>query len=100
MGGFLENLKKAFSAQAGETGSDFITFKVKCDRCNEEITARVRKNSDISGVDAGEGPHGAVYFLRKEILGEKCNNLMNMKVYFGYDYVILSKEISGGKFVE
>ena len=100
MGGFLENLKKAFSVQAGESASDFITFKVKCDRCNEEITVKIRKNSDISSIGAGERPRDAEYFLRKEILGEKCNNLMNIEVYFGYGHVILSKEISGGKFVE
>jgi hypothetical protein len=100
MGGFLENLKKVFTAQPGDSSSDFIIFKVRCDRCNEEITVKIRKNSDISSVGAEEGPKGAVYFLRKEILGKKCNNLINIEVYFGYDYDIISREIRGGKFVE
>jgi hypothetical protein len=100
MGGFWGNLKKTFTAQSGDSSSDFIIFKVRCDRCNEEITVRIRKNSDISSISAGEGPEGAAYFLRKEILGKKCGNLINIKVYFGYDYYIISREIRGGKFVE
>ncbi len=100
MGGFLENLKKSLTAQTGDSGSDFITFKVKCDRCNEEITVKIRKNSDISRISIGEGPQGSEYFLRKEILGEKCSNLISIEVYFGSGYFVISKEISGGKFVE
>jgi hypothetical protein len=100
MGGFWENLKKTFTAQPGDSGSDFITFRVRCNRCNEEIVVRIRKNSDISRISTGEGPQGAVYFLRKEILGSKCSNLIDIEVYFGYDYNVISREIRGGKFEE
>lgn len=100
MGGFLENLKNIFTAPTGDTASTFITFMVRCNKCGEEITVRARKDSDISGVSEGESPAGAEYFLRKEILGEKCNNLIHIEVCFGPGFNIISKEISGGKFVE
>jgi len=100
MGGLWKNLKKAFTLQADDSGSNFITFKVKCDRCGEEIIAKVRKSSDISRIGIEEGPRNAEFFLRKEIIGEKCNNLIYIKVYFGYGYTVISREISGGKFVE
>jgi len=100
MGGFLENLKNIFTVPAGETASKFITFRVRCNKCGEKITVRVRKDSDISGVSEGESRPGAEYFLRKGILGEKCNNLIRVEVYFGPGFNIISKEISGGKFVE
>lgn len=100
MGGFLENLKNIFTVPTGDTASKFITFTVRCNRCGEEIIVRARKDSDISRVSEGESQAGAEYFLRKEILGAKCNNLIYIEVSFGPGFNIISKEISGGKFVE
>ena len=100
MGGFLENLKKIFTVPAGDTASKFITFTVRCNKCGEKITVRARKDSDISRVSEGESLAGAEYFLRKEILGKKCNNIIYIEVYFGPGFNIISKEISSGKFVE
>lgn len=100
MGGFLENLKKFFTIPPAGSEPGFITFTVRCKRCGEEITAKVRRESDISRLFEGEGPAGAEFFLRKEILGKKCNNLIHIEVYFGPGYNIISKEISGGEFVE
>ncbi len=100
MGGFLENLKNIFTVPTGDTTSKFVTFTIRCNKCGEEITVRARKNSDISRVSEGEKLAGAEYFLRKEILGEKCNNLIYIEVSFGPGFNIISKEISGGKFVE
>jgi DNA-directed RNA polymerase subunit RPC12/RpoP len=100
MGGFLENLKKFFSPVAGNYSADFITFKVRCNKCGEEITVKVRKNSDISRVYEGEGKDNAEYFSRKEVLGKKCSNLIYIEVYFGPGFNIISKDIRGGEFIE
>ena len=85
-----------------QSGSEanFVTFKVKCGRCEEEIEVKARKTSDISRIYEGEGPEDAVYFLRKEILGKKCNNLIYATIYFGSNFNEVSKDISGGKFIE
>ncbi len=99
MGGFLDNLKKLFIMPA-DSGSKFITFQIICDKCREEITVRASKTSDISRLYEGEGPGGAEYLLRKEILGNNCNNLVYITVYFGPGYNVISKEITGGKFVD
>jgi hypothetical protein len=100
MGGFLRNLKRFFTIPAEGDVSQFITFTVKCDKCGEEIKVKVRRSSDISKIYEGEGPQGAEFFLKKEILGEKCNNLIYINVYFGPGFDIISREISGGKFIE
>ena len=99
MGGFLDGLKNIF-AMPDDSGSKFITFNIICNKCGEEITVRASKTSDISRVYEGEGPSGAEYFLRKEILGNNCNNLIYITVYFGTGYSIISKEITGGKFAD
>ena len=99
MGGFLDNLKKMFLMPADD-GSKFITFKIICGKCKEEITVKASKTSDISRVYEGEGPEGAEYFLRKEILGNNCNNLVYISIYFGPGHNIISREISGGRFAD
>jgi hypothetical protein len=99
MGGFLDGLKSFFTMPDG-SGSKFIPFNIICNRCGEEITVRASKTSDISRVYEGEGPSGAEYFLRKEILGNNCNNLIYITIYFGPGYNIISKEITGGKFAD
>jgi len=99
MGGFFDNLKKLFIMPA-DSGSKFITFQIICDKCGEEITVKASKTSDISKLYEGEGPGGAEYLLRKEILGNNCNNLMNITVYFGPGYNSISTDITGGKFVD
>ena len=100
MGGFLNSLKNFF-AMPEDSGSKFITFNIKCGKCGEEITVRASKTSDISRIYEGESaPAGAEYLLRKEVLGNGCNNLIYITVYFGAGYRVISKEISGGKFTE
>ena len=100
MVGFLKNLKKFFTEPPGGGGSNFITFKVRCSRCGEKIEVKSRKTSDISRVYEGEGPSDAEFFLRKEILGKKCNNLIYITVYFGPNFNVISKDITGGDFIE
>jgi hypothetical protein len=100
MGGFFDNLKNLFTMPP-DSGTKFITFNILCDRCKEEITVKASKTSDISRLYEGdEAPGGAEYLLRKEILGNKCNNLVYITVYFGSGYSVISKEISGGKFTD
>lgn len=96
--GFLDKLKKFFTVPEG-MGTNFITFTVKCNKCGEEIEVKARKTSDISRIYSDEGPSGAAYFLRKEILGNNCNNLIYVTMYFGQDFSIISKDISGGSFI-
>jgi len=97
--GFLNNLKKAFLGPPSAT-SNFVNFRVKCKRCGEEIEVKARKTSDISRVYEDEGPPGAVFFLRKEILGNNCNNLIYVTMYFSSSYEVISRDISGGSFLD
>ncbi len=100
MGGFLDGLKRLFTMPE-DSGSKFVIFNMICDKCGEEITVRASKTSDISRVYEGdEVPSGAEYLLRKEILGNDCNNLIYITVYLGPGYRIISKEITGGRFAE
>jgi hypothetical protein len=100
MASFLQNLKNFFTASAYSSTSNFITLNVQCNRCGEEITVNVQRSSDISRLYEEEGPAGSAFLLRKEILGNKCNNLIYLTAYFGENYNLISSEISGGKIIE
>ncbi len=78
---------------------DFILFAVKCDKCGEEIKINVNRRTDIQSLYTEAGEKGAAYTLRKEILGTKCSHLINITVDFDRSYRILSRDVSGGKFI-
>lgn len=100
MAGFLDSLRKIFTASSQSGDSNFVTFKVKCGRCGEEIEVKVRKSTDISRIYEEEGPSEATYFLRKEVLGKKCNNLIYATMYLGPNFNMVSRDITGGEFVD
>lgn len=99
--GFWKRLfsRKAKKRITPRLKGDFIPFVVKCDKCGEEIRINVNRRTDIQSLYAEAGEKGAVYTLRKEILGRKCPNLINITVDFDRSYRIMSRNISGGKFI-
>lgn len=96
-------LNKLFSGKGKTTSArmkgDFIPFSIKCDKCAEEITVRINRRTDVQNLYADPGEEGAAYTLRKEILGKKCQHLMNIEIDFDRNYRIISQNISGGKFI-
>jgi len=95
-------------AGAGDTAPlvcsarNFI-LTVKCDRCGEIIRLRTDRDHELQSVyavDAEEGDEPVEYLLRKEIVGEDCQNLIRFTLRFDCDHGLLSSEIEGGEFVE
>ncbi len=78
---------------------DFIAFLVKCDKCGEEISVRINRRPDVQSLYLDPGDEGAAYALRKEILGKKCQYLINMEIDFDRNYRIIAQNISGGRFI-
>lgn len=90
---------KGKKSKAPRMKGNFIPFHIKCDKCGEEITVRVNRLTDIQNLYVEPGEEGAAYTLKKEVLGKKCSNLMNMEIDFDRSYRIISQNISGGKFI-
>jgi hypothetical protein len=81
--------------------SNFITFNIKCEKCGEIITINLRTTSDLSRIyDEDSAPANSTFFVRKEILGENCNNLIYLTAYFTYNYELVSCDVTGGKIIE
>ncbi|MCD6575465.1 hypothetical protein J7K97_07330 [Candidatus Aerophobetes bacterium] len=79
--------------------ADFIPFKVKCEKCGEEISINVNRRTDLQNLYLEPGEEGAAFNLKKEILGKKCPNLIRIDVDFDRNYKIIRKDITGGSFL-
>lgn len=83
-----------------------LVIKVRCNHCGEEITTRVEKahalqeQYDTQGSTEGEEPQLAGYLLQKELLGEKCQELVRLTMRFDPCRRLVKHEISGGTLVE
>ena len=76
---------------------------VKCARCGEVIRLRIDRDHELQSVyapDAEEGDEPVEYVLRKEIVGDLCQNLIHFTIHFDCDHGLTSSEIEGGEFLE
>ncbi len=99
--GFWEKLlsNKGKPARPTRVRGAMISFQVRCDKCKEEINLMVNRSTDLQSLYLDPGETGAAYKISKEILGNNCPNLINITVEMDRNYRILSRDISGGKFV-
>jgi hypothetical protein len=86
---------------AGKADSAALWIAVKCNRCSQVTRARIDVRNDLSIEydDAGGLP---TYFCRKILLGESglCFQRMEVELTFDANRNLISREVSGGQFVE
>jgi len=89
-------LKKLLSPQP-PTPLSFIIV-IKCKRCGEIINVRIRPREEAN---PEFGPQDQIikYELWKDVLGEKCPNLMRLHLEFNTQWEIISQEIEGGEII-
>ncbi len=88
--GFLDRLGSLF-----EPKDDAIHLYIQCDKCGAQLDIRVDKQHDLSPDFDGD----AAYFLRKEMLDDKCFTLMYAEVRFDRQYNISSADVEGGHLI-
>ncbi|NLO73901.1 MAG: hypothetical protein GX100_07325 [candidate division WS1 bacterium] len=81
-----------------------LVIKVRCAHCGEEIATRVEKahalQEQYEADSEGEEPEITGYLLQKELLGEKCQELVRLTMHFDPCRRLVKHEISGGELVE
>lgn len=80
-----------------------FTLTVRCSRCGEIIPIRIDRDHELQSVfaeDAEEGDPPLEYVLRKEIVGEDCQNLIRFTIRFNCNHGQIESQIEGGEFVE
>jgi hypothetical protein len=72
---------------------------VKCNRCGEEIRVRMDRMNEPSPEydEKGRVTH---YIYRKDVLGQKCFNLIQVEFVFNSNFEMISSQVTGGKLIE
>lgn len=85
--------EKPPEAAAIEDLGDVLQVRVVCDRCGEEIAARLRKSSDIqTNFDGGE----YAYFVQKTLVGKECFQRVELRLELDERYRLIHSTVRGG----
>lgn len=90
-------LKRLFASPL--LSSQFFTIKIKCRKCGEIIPVRVRPREEANP-EFGPQDEITKYELWKDVLGEKCSNLMRLHLEFKPNWEILFQEVEGGEIIK
>lgn len=96
---FLKKLSNLFSSPARPNEAvHWIT--VKCNRCGDEIRARINLYNDLS-IEYNESSE-PVYYCRKMLMSEngQCFQRVEVELKFDSKRKLLSRTISGGQFID
>jgi len=88
--------KKANAGSPGPRG-DHMEIYVKCDRCGEIIKTHIIMGHALMPTYEEQGP---AYILKKELIGSRCPNRVQLSFSFDRAKRVLSREITGGSFQE
>ncbi|HEY3398190.1 MAG TPA: hypothetical protein VGM19_11100 [Armatimonadota bacterium] len=109
MAGFLDRLREVVlgcKTDDSNGTAPALLIKVRCKSCGEEITTRVEKAQalqeqyEMTTGDDGEEPEVTGYLLQKEILGAKCQALLQLTMKFDTCTRPLKHEVIGGELLE
>lgn len=97
--GFFRKLGGLFSAKPAEDQVSYY-IKVKCNRCGEEIQARINLYNDLS-IEYDDSGNTSGYICRKIIVGgQRCYQPIDVSLTFDSKRKLVDKQITGGQFVE
>ncbi|MHB1293592.1 MAG: hypothetical protein ACYC4R_01220 [Anaerolineae bacterium] len=94
--GLLDKLRELFAGGGASTGADDphgMWFYFRCKRCGSIVRVRADRRNDFNRED--EGPGALV--LRKEVMDNKCFQLMRAELWLDENYQIVDSTIVGGE---
>jgi hypothetical protein len=96
---FLKGFNKMFASKPTEEERALYLY-VRCNKCGETLRARVDIYSELSPDYEGGSDKPSSYYCRKVLVGEKlCYQPIELRLKFDKNHKLVSKEISGGKFI-
>ncbi len=97
MPGILKALKELFQSGSGATGPhdpNAIHLYFRCDKCGAAVPVRVDKRHDLN---REEGP--GTFLLRKEVMDDKCFQLMQATIWLDSSYKVVSADVTDGQLI-
>ena len=99
--GFWQTFKSFFTApgSVSSAGQDAhgVFYHFRCDRCGSVVRVRADRRNDFNRFDAGVGP--TTLLLRKDVMDDKCYQLMRAEIWVDGSYAPVSTTVSGGKLI-
>ena len=95
--GFLDRLKKIFSAKPSSSLYDIV---VRCNRCKEIIHGQINLHHDLSVQYTGDVTQ---YYCRKGFVGSgenRCFQQITVEITFDANRNVIDRRIEGGQFVD
>lgn len=89
--------EKLFGGGPSESREGFF-LNVRCNACGEVFNLFINKSTDLAQNFGEQG--GVNYFLRKEIIGARCKNLIYVKMEFDGARNLIKREIENGEFID
>ncbi len=89
--------KKLFGEGSSESREGFF-LNIRCNSCGEVFHLFINKSTDLAQnfVEGG----GVTYFLKKEIIGGRCKNLIHVSMEFDGARKLIKREIENGEFID
>ena len=86
---------KASGSSQGSVDPNGIMLHFRCQRCGAVVRIRVDKRNDLNREDDGPG----VFLLRKDVMDNKCFQLMNAEVWLDSSNQVVSSDVAGGELI-
>jgi hypothetical protein len=86
------------SSSDGDQNASY--YYLRCSKCGEVIRVRISWSSDLEQLfDEKGGDSVTGYATRKEVMGNKCFQMLRLNVELDRSYREVDKQLSGGTFV-
>ncbi len=97
--GFLDAIKRLFSGGSGSApasaGDPYgIWFHFRCKKCGAVVRVRADRRNDLNRED---GPGALV--LRKDVMDNKCFQLIRAEIWLDDNYNVVTSEVEGGSLI-
>ncbi|OAN38288.1 MULTISPECIES: hypothetical protein [Chloroflexus] len=76
----------------------FLLLHVRCARCGAVVQTRINLYNDLS-VEYDDREELAGYWIRKELMDDRCFRLMTAELRFDRQRRLISQEITGGQII-
>jgi hypothetical protein len=97
---FLDKIREFLGGGGGpksaSSGDPYgINLYLRCKKCGELFRVRVDRRSDLSRTDDGPG----AFYLRKEVMDDKCFQLSEVEMWFDSSYRIVESDVRGAELI-
>ncbi|MBO9316442.1 MAG: hypothetical protein J7456_11745 [Chloroflexus sp.] len=82
----------------GHSEPPVMLFHVRCNRCGAVVQTRINLYNDLS-VEYDDREEIAGYWIRKEMMDDRCFRLMTAELRFDRQRRLISQEVVGGQMI-